>query len=209
MPQHTGWILEHPDISCNVSGIAFDHRSSPVVPAVSKESAKLGESCETPVALVCRESMVCCVCDVHARVFRVPEDQHELYAGVPVLGHLVLLVRLLEVERREVDIVAVGKEQYAPRLSAAFKDGAMLLPSERSPVSDLPCVVCLCLRLLVGELGQVLLHELIVLVGAGLGVGVDLVHLVIRIGGRDDGDFALLLVVLVVDEHVVAGLRRC
>jgi hypothetical protein len=145
--------------------------------------------------------------DVHAGVLGVPEDEHELDTGVPVLGHLLLLVCLFEVERGKVYIVAVGEEEDAPGMASALEDGAMLAAGEGAPVSDFPGVVGFGGRFLVGGGGHVFFEKGIVVVCARQRVSVDLVHLVVRVRG-DDGH-VVLLVELAVDEHIVAELWGC
>jgi hypothetical protein len=207
VPQHTSRVFEHADVSGNIGSVVLDHGPPAVVPRIGKESAQLGEAGEAPVALVGREAVVGGVGDVHAGVLGVPEDEHELDTGVPVLGHLLLLVCLLEVERGKVYVVAVGEEEDAPGMASALKDGAMLAAGEGAPVSDLPGVVGFGSSFLVGGLGHVLFEKGIVLVGARQRVSVDLIHLVVRVGS-DDGH-VVLLVELAVDEHVVAKLWGC
>lgn len=90
-------------------------------------------------------------------------------------------------------------------MAGAFEQRAMLAPGEGPPVLDLPRVVDFGLGFVVDELGHVLAQKGIELVGAGLGLSVGVVHVVVGVGG-DDGD-VLLLVVLCVDEHVASHLR--
>jgi hypothetical protein len=204
VPQHTGGVFEHANVSGDVGSVVLDHGPPAVVPRVGKEPAQLGEASEAPIALVGSEAVVGCVGDVHAGILGVPEDEHELDTGIPVLGHLLLFVGLLEVEGGKIDIVAVGEEEDAPRMAGALEDGAMLAAGEGAPVSNLPGVMGLCSRFLVGQLRHVLFEKGVEVVGARQGVGIDLVHLVVRVG-RDDG-YIVLLVELAVDEHVVAEL---
>ena len=149
--------------------------------------------------------MVGRVCGEDGRVLWVPEHQHKLDARVPVFGHLLLLVGLLQIEGGKVDVVAVWKEEDPPGMSAALEDGAMFAPGELAPVLDLPRVERLVLCVVLERLGHVPLHKGLILVGAGLGISVDLVHLVVGVG-CDYGDVGLFVVVLV-DEHVAFNLH--
>ena len=149
--------------------------------------------------------MGCSVQDVHGGIVGVPQDQHELDARVPIIGHFVLIVALLEVEGRKIDVVAKGKEEYPPGMSATLKNRTMLSPRQVPPIFDVPCVYGLSLCFLVGQLGHVPLQEGLVVVGAGLGLRLDFIHGIVSVGG-DDGHVGLL-VVLAVHKHVAAELQ--
>ena len=204
MPQHARGVLEDAQVGGHVCGIVLDHWPAPVIPRVAEQPPELGEACEAPVALVGREAVVCCVGQVHGGVIWIPQNKHELDASIPLVGHALVLVALLEVEGGKVDIVAKGKEEDAPGMAGALEDGALLAAGEGAPVPDFPGMMGLGFCFVVGQLWHVLGEEGIVLVGAGLGLDVDFVHVVVGVWG-DDGD-TVLLVVLGVDEHVAPHL---
>lgn len=98
VPEDAGLILYNPDICTDVCRIVLNERSVGIFPSHVEHPAHFEESREAPVALLLCEPVVGRVLVVYRRVVGVPQNEGELDAAAPVLGNVVGLEAMLEVD---------------------------------------------------------------------------------------------------------------
>lgn len=213
VPEDTGRVLQNAHISSDVGGVSLNHGPVALIPCGRKEAPELCEACKSPIAFFSGKSVSSRMRYPHGRVLGVPKHQHELHAGTPVFWYFVFLIALLQVEGRILDVVAEGEEKDAPGMASALKYRALLATTETAPFPDLPGTVGLGLCLQVLQVGHVLLHKGVILVGAGpkfnVGVGFGFVHGFVDVWVDDS--YIILLVhidIVGIDEHVATELQE-
>jgi hypothetical protein len=112
MPQDASLILNQSEVSGDVGRIIFYKGSAatPAFPGYIEHSPMLNEPGEAPITLLLSETVMGCVMNIEAGVVGVPQDQCELHTTAPVLGDLVRLEPMLQVDGGLINVVAMREE---------------------------------------------------------------------------------------------------